>query len=78
MSKNVRTRQDTTEVLVVDKDAYKFSPVSSFPGPPYKLPTQKVVVQRVLAEKMQRKRAAALTWALELRNIWIFCKVYPL
>ena len=63
MSKNVKTRQDTDKLLYAGDNVYKFSPIASFPGPPFQLPTQRQVLLQLIQEK-HRKAEQLLRWFL--------------
>ena len=58
MSKNVKTRQDTDKMLHADDNIYKFSPIASFPGPPFQLPTQTSFAPTYSGKASQSRTAA--------------------
>ena len=80
MSKpNVVTRKKDCRIifgaLIGEQETqHTFYPASLFPE--QVLPTNKDVVERMLAEKSFLQRSTALTIAKELTDRWVWCNVY--
>ena len=72
----METRQQSGKVLKKWPCGEIFKSIDAFPKG--QLPTTKSVICRMLNEDKFLKREGAVKVATELRDLWIWCNVYPI
>lgn len=76
MSKSTRSASYT--FIKTSDHSYKFASKEKFHGPPYQLPTNKDVVERMLFEVQPFTTKTARIVAAELHTLWLECNVYTM